>query len=549
LTQNASVPIGQVLSFATDAAVSSFFGPASQEAILAAVYFSGFTGATQVPGALMFFQYASIAVAGWSRASVALTLAQVQAILPAVIPTSSIATTNGGTLTASTPSSGVITTGMLLTGTGVTAGTTITGQLTGVPGGAGTYSVSISQTTASTTITGAYQMTVAIDGSNVSAASLNLSAATSLSNAATLLGTALGLSGGQVCSYNSQLGQFQITSGTTGANSSVGVATGLGGVTLGFSTGASVSPGSAAMTEAGAMNSVTAITQNWAPFMTVWEPNLASKQNFAAWTVAQNLRYMYVAWDSDVNAITANNTTSFGPLMNALGDSGVVPIGGDTAVATALGVTLASLVATHAAFVCGTTAAINFSQTNGRITYAGKGQAGLQYAVNNVTSATNLQANGYNFYGTYATANATFTQFQPGSTPGVWKWIDSYINQIYMNSQFQLAGMNLLSNTNSIPFNTAGYQTVRDTYTPVATQMLNFGAIRQNVALSAAQTNNVNNQAGVNIAPTLETEGWYLQIVPATSQVRGTRGPLQVNFWYMDGGSVQKMNIASIDVM
>lgn len=118
-----------------------------------------------------------------------------------------------------------------------------------------------------------------------------------------------------------------------------------------------------------------------------------------------------------------------------------------------------------------------------------------------------------------------------------------------MNSQFQLAGMNLLSNTNSIPFNTAGYQTVRDTYTPVATQMLNFGAIRQNVALSAAQTNNVNNQAGVNIAPTLETEGWYLQIVPATSQVRGTRGPLQVNFWYMDGGSVQKMNIASIDVM
>jgi hypothetical protein len=42
----------------------------------------------------------------------------------------------------------------LLSGTSVTTGTTIVSQLTGTAGGIGTYAVSISQTTASTTVTG-----------------------------------------------------------------------------------------------------------------------------------------------------------------------------------------------------------------------------------------------------------------------------------------------------------------------------------------------------------------------------------------------------------
>jgi hypothetical protein len=60
----------------------------------------------------------------------------------------------GGTsLNVTAVSSGVIQVGMLLTGTGVTAGTTITALGTGT-GGTGTYTVSAAQTVASTTITG-----------------------------------------------------------------------------------------------------------------------------------------------------------------------------------------------------------------------------------------------------------------------------------------------------------------------------------------------------------------------------------------------------------
>jgi hypothetical protein len=62
----------------------------------------------------------------------------------------SIATT---VLTVTGSPTGVIQVGMLISGTGVTAGTTITALGTGT-GGTGTYTVSAAQTVASTTITG-----------------------------------------------------------------------------------------------------------------------------------------------------------------------------------------------------------------------------------------------------------------------------------------------------------------------------------------------------------------------------------------------------------
>lgn len=60
----------------------------------------------------------------------------------------------GTTLTVDSVTTGTVHVGHILTGTGVSAGTKITGYLTG-SGGVGTYTVSISQTTATTAITGA----------------------------------------------------------------------------------------------------------------------------------------------------------------------------------------------------------------------------------------------------------------------------------------------------------------------------------------------------------------------------------------------------------
>jgi hypothetical protein len=60
----------------------------------------------------------------------------------------------GTVLTVSAVSSGTILNGMKISGTGVTAGTQITAQVSGTTGGVGVYSVDTSQEVSSTTITG-----------------------------------------------------------------------------------------------------------------------------------------------------------------------------------------------------------------------------------------------------------------------------------------------------------------------------------------------------------------------------------------------------------
>lgn len=90
-------------------------------------------------------------------------------------------TSSGGTFTVGGTVTGVFAVGQTLSGTGVTAGTTITNLISGA-GGAGTYAVSIAQTTASTVITasggvltvtavasGAIALNDALTGANVTA--------------------------------------------------------------------------------------------------------------------------------------------------------------------------------------------------------------------------------------------------------------------------------------------------------------------------------------------------------------------------------------------
>ena len=78
--------------------------------------------------------------------------------------TGSIATT---TLTVSAISAGSIYPSMQISGTGVTAGTRIVEQLTGTTGGTGTYTVSASQTVASTAMTGDLPSIIQVDQDGV----------------------------------------------------------------------------------------------------------------------------------------------------------------------------------------------------------------------------------------------------------------------------------------------------------------------------------------------------------------------------------------------
>jgi len=374
---------------------------------------------------------------------------------------------------------------------------------------------------------------VTVDGVEKTSSSISLSDATSFSNAATLI--AAGFTEGPEVTYDSQLSAFKIASATTGATSTIGFCTGTLSTALKLTavTGAVTSQGSIAAVQEGFMDAVTEISQNWASFMTLWEPDTAGKILFAEWATQQNERYLYVAWDTDATAVQSGNTTSFGPLAAAAQYDGVFP--------------LWSLI-DKAAFICGAVASIDFSRTNGRITFAYKGQAGLTADVTDSTTAANLIANGYNFYGAYATANDRFVFLQPGSVPGAWSWLDPYVNQIHLNSQLQLALASLLSSVNSLPYNAYGYAMIEKALQDPIKAALNFGSIRTGVTLSSQQASIVNMQAGVEIDKALQSNGYYLQVLDATAQVRGLRQSPPITLWYMDGGSIHTISLASISV-
>jgi hypothetical protein len=383
-------------------------------------------------------------------------------------------------------------------------------------------------------------ITVVIDGVSHVSNAIDLSTATSFSNAAALIQTALQAgtpTTTATVTYDALRKAFVITSATTGASSTLAFPTTNSlttGLKLTAATGAIVAPGAVAGSPASILGGVVTQTQNWAMFMTVWEPDLTTKEAFAAWVQTINQRYTYVAWDSDVTPKAGDAPASFGAVVKAANDNGVFVIWDTTGA--------------KAAFVCGTTASIDFTAAEGRITYAFKGQPGLTADVYDATTANNLLANGYNFYGAYATANDQFVNLQNGQIAGQWKWLDPYVNQIWLNNALQLAFMSFLTQAKSVPYNAQGYSLLRAVALDPINAALNFGAIRPGVALSATQAAEVNSAAGVPIADTLEQIGWYLQILPASALTRAARGSPPMTLWYTDGGSIQKINLASIDI-
>ena len=613
LSFNTRVPIGTVQSFSSAAAVAAFFGPNTIEANLASVYFSGYTNGTATPGALLFAQYPwKSAVSAYLRGGGGLTLAQVQAITagvltltidgtavtsssfnlssassfsaaaaliqtaiafqdasftgvlaPAVGVTANTSTITGTTMTVVTQSSGSNVPGAVLTGTGVTAGTTIVSQLTGTQGGAGTYQVSVSQTVSATAITATNAAQGLLTTSSVTG---TISAGSTLNGAGVTAGTTIlsqltGTAGGAgvyivsasqtvsseamtaglaTVTYDSVSGAFVILSGSTGTASTITFATGSASASLLLTaaTGAVLSQGAPIAVPGTFMANVVQQTQNFASFMTAFEPVTADKIAFAAWnnTTSPIDRYLYAMWSTDVTDTTNANTSSAIYAIIQAGYSGTAgiyaPINKNYA----------------AAFLCGFIASVNFQQTNGRATAAYKIQSGLPADVTSGLISSQLLLNGMNFIGQYSAANSNYTWLQNGQITGPFLWIDSYINQIWLNNSLQISLLALLGTVGSVPYNPAGYALIDAACADPINAALNFGAIRSNVNLSALQIAEINTIAGKQIASTVQSRGWYLNVTAPSSSVRVARGSPIIQLFYVDGQSVQVISLSSEEV-
>jgi hypothetical protein len=202
-----------------------------------------------------------------------------------------------------------------------------------------------------------------------------------------------------------------------------------------------------------------------------------------------------------------------------------------------------------APFVCGLIASIDFEEENGNVNPTYKGQTGLAAVVTDQTVLTNLENNSYNCIVAAATANQQFIFLWNGQITGKWLWLQPYVNQIWMNSNFQLSLMLMLTHLKSIPYNKTGEGYIHAALMDPINAAIKFGAIQPGITLSASQISQVNAEAGTAIDQVLSTRGWYLQILEATPTVRQNRGTPPCNFWFTDGGSVQKISMASVDLL
>lgn len=390
-----------------------------------------------------------------------------------------------------------------------------------------------------------------VDGSVETSATITLSAATSFSDAATLIEAGFTTPGFTVA-WNAVNSAFVFTNTTTGASSTLSFATGTLAVSLALTaaTGAVLSQGAVIDTATSAISNAAAINQNWATFTTITEPSIGDKTLFGAWNSEQDDEFNYVAWDSDAQASTQGSTTCFGAVAAAQSLTGITLLSGDPAYAAAQGTTLAALALNLASGYMGGVASVNFSTPNGRRSFAYMQFAAMTPTCASLQTAENLTANGYSYYGAVATANQSFTFLYNGQITGPFLSAVRYINQIYLNSQFQLALLTYaISNGGGGPYNPSGYGNVRAALLDPIQAALSYGAIRTNVTLSQEQQQEVNQEAGVNAASVIQTQGFYLQILDPGPEVRAQGGTPIINFWYTDGGDILSFQMASINIL
>lgn len=560
LTTNTRFPIGTVPSFSSAAAVEEYCGPGN-EANQATVYFAGFDNKTKTPGTLNFAQYPAAAVTAYLRGGDiggALTLTQLKAI-PA------------GTLTII--SDGVSETSSSIDLSGASSfsnAATIIQTAFGAPSFGVTYD-SVSEAFVFTTTATGTSATMDFAKSVDATATASTTTGTVLTLGGTFTGTVQtgdivsgtdttnSLPAGchiinQLTGATGKAGTYTISAAATPGNMSTATVTSTGytgtlagELYLSQTQGAVLSQGADVAVPGTFMNALIAVTQNWANFTTLFNPDTGSaitnRLAFAAWVNGQNDRFCYVAWDTSLAPTTAVPATgSLGYALQQGDYSGTSPNYelGDQGLA---------------AFVCGMAASIDFLRTGGRITAAFKHQTGLVAGVSDGNAAINLAGNpqvagdygnGYNFYGAYADGDDEFVFYNRGTVSGPFKWLDTYWNQIWLNRRFVATVINLLVTLNSIPYNEEGYATIAVALQGDIDDALNCGVIRAGVTLSSTQIAEVNATAGATVAPIIQTRGWYLQIIDPSPSVRQSRGSPSATFWYTDGESVQALSLASI---
>ena len=128
---------------------------------------------------------------------------------------------------------------------------------------------------------------------------------------------------------------------------------------------------------------------------------------------------------------------------------------------------------------------------------------------------------------------------------GDYKFMDAYINAVWLKNVLQAAIMNGLTSAGRVPYNDLGYSLVRAWCMDPVKRALYNGVINTGVTLSESQRAQLIQETGSDVSEELFTNGYYLNIVEPSAAIRADRDSPDVYLYYTYGGSVNKIVMAS----
>ena len=272
----------------------------------------------------------------------------------------------------------------------------------------------------------------------------------------------------------------------------------------------------------------------WTISITEFETNIANE--IANWVNEKNnsvCRYIFIVHNKNTLASsTKENKDTFGYLIYTSGVKGTSVIYGDE---------------THAGFVAGIAASIDYSKEEGSLTFSGKRQSGLTITADNDKMADCLESNYYNYYGSYSSYNPGYRCFETGVVSGDDKqnWLDILYNKIWLTTSLQNAMFNLLLNKNRIPFNDDGYSLIATTCTGPINQAISNGVISKGIKLNEFQISVITEILKKDVSDNLYAYGYYLYIGDNLPESRLERIAKNCILFYCDGGSIQKIQFVA----
>lgn len=291
------------------------------------------------------------------------------------------------------------------------------------------------------------------------------------------------------------------------------------------SLGGILSQGSVGQSPAENMDAIVGVTENWVISTNLMKLSSDDLDGLMSWVSSRNTgttSYSFVPYSDESNG-SLTNTQVIAQLLQTKKYTGITPVYGYVR---------------HALFVLGTSASIDYTSNNGTLTFAFKHQAGLDVTVSDKDLAQKLKDLGFNFYGNYGTKAKEFTWFENGVISGQCKFIDNFINQVWLLDQLQAAEAELFDKNKAIGYDATGDNDLFTTFNSVMLNARDVGVCSKGIRLSDEQKIQLRNLLGFDPSNDIYSNGYFIYLPAPKASDRADRKRPATMIFYAYRGAV-----------